>query len=139
MSQPVERPALTRFTFLRLAVLGLGALCLAAFVGCTGTPTGNGKDGDGKVSADQEKEAEIKASLAKLGPEDQKRAEEQRFCAIEDENRLGSMGMPVKVVVKDQPVFLCCKSCQKKALADPDKTLAKAQELKARTKESSGP
>ena len=40
------------------------------------------------------------------------------------------VGTPVKVMVKDQPVFLCCKSCRKKALADPDKTLAKVKQLK---------
>jgi hypothetical protein len=50
--------------------------------------------------------------------DDRKLAEEQKFCAIENDNRLGSMGTPVKVMVKDQPVFLCCKGCQKKALSD---------------------
>ena len=44
------------------------------------------------------------------------------------------MGPPLKVTVKDQPVFLCCKGCQKKALADPDKTLAAVAELKAKAK-----
>jgi len=42
------------------------------------------------------------------------------------------MGVPVKVMVKDQPVFLCCKGCQKEALADPDKTLARVKELRAK-------
>lgn len=37
----------------------------------------------------------------------------------------------------DQPVFLCCKSCQRKALAHPEKTLAKVDELKARAKGAS--
>jgi hypothetical protein len=37
-------------------------------------------------------------------------------------------------MVKDQPVFLCCKGCQKKALADPDKTLAKVKELRDKVK-----
>ena len=52
---------------------------------------------------------------------------------IEDENRLGTMGTPYKVMVKDQPVFLCCKGCQKRALADPDRTLARVAELKAKS------
>ena len=43
---------------------------------------------------------------------------------------LGAMGPPVKLMIKDQPVFLCCKHCKKKAEADPDATLAKAEELK---------
>ena len=33
---------------------------------------------------------------------------------------------------KETTVFVCCKGCQKKALADPDKTLAKVEELKAK-------
>jgi hypothetical protein len=42
------------------------------------------------------------------------------------------MDVPVKITVKDQPVFLCCDHCKAAALADPDKTLAKVKELKAR-------
>jgi hypothetical protein len=80
----------------------------------------------------REEEATIKANLAKLNDADRKLAEAQRFCAIENDDRLGSMGVPVKVMVKDQPVFLCCKGCTKQAAADPDKTLAKVKELKAK-------
>jgi uncharacterized protein (TIGR03000 family) len=76
--------------------------------------------------------AEIKANLDKLGPEDRKLAEEQGFCAVQVTNPLGSMGKPVKVVLKDQPVFLCCPGCKEKAEKDPDKTLARVMELKAK-------
>ena len=81
------------------------------------------------TAADENK---IKANLAKLDPEDQKLAEEQKFCALENENRLGAMGVPVKIMVKGEPVFLCCKGCQKDAQADPDKTLANVKELRAK-------
>jgi hypothetical protein len=87
-----------------------------------------------KKEAADKQEAEIKAALAKLSEKDRKLAEEQKYCPVSEE-RLGSMGAPVKIMVKDQPVFLCCKSCEKKALADPDKTLAKVKELKAKAKE----
>jgi hypothetical protein len=80
-------------------------------------------------------DAKIAAALAKLSPEDRKLAEAQRWCAVEDENRLGTMGTPYKVMVKDQPVFLCCKGCQKRALADPEKTLAHVAELKTKARE----
>src|SRR5262245_16732464 len=53
-------------------------------------------------------EGDAQANLAKLNPEDHKLAEEQGFCAVQYKNPLGSMGVPVKVLVKDQPVFLCC-------------------------------
>jgi hypothetical protein len=87
-------------------------------------------------TADPDEEAEIQANLAKLSQKDRKLAEEQKFCAVEDDSRLGAMGVPVKIMIKDQTVFLCCKGCTKQAQKDPDKTLAKVKELKAKgTKE----
>jgi hypothetical protein len=80
----------------------------------------------------QDKEAQIKATLEKLDPADRELAEEQKYCAVESENRLGSMGKPVKVMIKEEPVFLCCKGCEKAARKDPDKTLARVEELKSR-------
>jgi uncharacterized protein (TIGR03000 family) len=72
----------------------------------------------------------IAANLAKLSPEDRKLAEAQKYCPIHPDDRLGVMGVPVKIMLKDQPVFLCCKDCVDRAKADPDKTLAKIKELK---------
>jgi peroxiredoxin len=77
-------------------------------------------------------EDEVKASLAKLSPEDRTLAEAQRFCVVNNDERLGSMGQPVKIMIEDQPVFLCCKGCTKKALKNPEQTLAKAKELRSR-------
>ena len=74
-------------------------------------------------------EAEIQAQRAKLSPEDRKLVDAQEWCVTSAE-RLGSMGAPIKLMVKDQPVFICCKGCQRAALADPAATLAKVQELK---------
>jgi len=79
-----------------------------------------------------DEEAAIAASLAKLSPEDRKLAVAQKYCPIMADNRLGSMGAPTKIMIKDKPVFLCCKGCRKKALAKPDATLAKVEELKAK-------
>jgi hypothetical protein len=86
-------------------------------------------------AADANEEAEIQANLAKLPEKDRKLAEEQKFCPILDDSRLGAMGVPIKVLVKDQPVFLCCKGCTKQATKDADKTLAKVKELKAKNKD----
>jgi hypothetical protein len=86
--------------------------------------------------AEESDEKEIQENLAKLSPEDRKLAEEQRFCVVNNDERLGEMGKPFKVMIKDQPVFLCCPSCEKKALKDPDKTLAKVKELKEKTASS---
>jgi hypothetical protein len=112
------------------------AIPLAFLIGCTSgstvkPPVQVNQAAPTKSTGQQALDAEIKASLAKLSPEDRKLAEEQHFCAVQNDHRLGSMGMPIKVMVKDQPVFLCCGNCQKKALADPDKTLAKVTELRS--------
>jgi hypothetical protein len=77
-----------------------------------------------------EEQAQVATGLDGLPPEDRALAEAQQFCAVEPENRLGMMGTPVKVLVNDEPVFLCCKACKPTALAEPEKTLAKARELK---------
>jgi uncharacterized protein (TIGR03000 family) len=79
-----------------------------------------------------DEQAKIAANLAKLSTEDRQLAEAQKVCAVQPENLLGSMGVPVKVMIQGQPVFLCCKGCQEKALENPDQTLAKVKELKAK-------
>jgi hypothetical protein len=109
----------------------LRSIWLVTFVtglaGCTQSPTG----GQG-----QAKENKIKASLAKLSEEDQKAAEEQKYCVVETENELGAMGAPIKVMIKDEPVFVCCKSCVEDAKKHPDETLAKVKEFKGKTGKS---
>ncbi len=72
--------------------------------------------------------------LAKLSRVDRRLAEAQGNCPILKSNRLGTMGVPVKLILKDQPVFLCCKGCIEEAQAHPDQTLARIENLKARTK-----
>jgi len=76
-------------------------------------------------------EAEIRENLATLSPEDRKLAEAQKYCAVQTKDRLGGeMGTPVKIMLKGQPVFLCCGHCKKDAEKDPDKTLATVAQLK---------
>jgi hypothetical protein len=85
---------------------------------------------DDKVAAKKDPEAKIKAALAKLAEVDRKLAEAQRYCPAEPENRLGSMGTPVKLDVSGKPVFICCEGCRDQALADPKATLADVEKLK---------
>jgi hypothetical protein len=77
-----------------------------------------------------EEDAEVEASLAKLAPEDRRLAEAQKLCPVQG-TRLGEMGVPVKLMIDGQPVYLCCKGCLKQAQGDPEKTLAKVKELRA--------
>lgn len=81
-------------------------------------------------------EAEISANLDKLPREDRPLAVEQKFCPVTEE-RLGdpTMGVPLKLLVKGQAVFLCCKGCEKEALKDEVRTLGKVSELKRKAKQ----
>jgi hypothetical protein len=83
-----------------------------------------------KTGAADSKEADkIKANLAKLSSEDRALAEQQKLCPDTGEP-LGSMGVPVKIMVKGEPVFICCKGCAEDVRNNPDKTLEKVKELK---------
>jgi uncharacterized protein (TIGR03000 family) len=80
----------------------------------------------------QGEKAVVQDNLSKLGPEDRKLAESQKFCAVQNGVQLGAMATPVKITVKGQPVFLCCKACEERAQSNPDQTLAEVGELKAK-------
>jgi multidrug efflux pump subunit AcrA (membrane-fusion protein) len=86
-----------------------------------------------RPSMTRDEEDKVGAVLDKLGPDDRRLVEAQGFCPVLNDNRLGSMGKPVKVMVKGQPIFLCCKACVNKSLSRPQETLAKVEQLKKRT------
>ena len=129
--------------FCRTAFLGCFGLVIAcSLIGCSkgakdkpSAQEAKNPAGPAKADPADEKakaEAEIKDALAKLSPEDRKLAEAQKFCAVlQTKSRLGSMDVPVKLMLKGEPVFICCDGCQKTAEADPDKTLKSAGQLKA--------
>jgi hypothetical protein len=64
-----------------------------------------------------------------LSADDRKLIEKQKVCPVSGE-ALGTMGDPVKVVVKGRTVFLCCDGCKEAIMADPDKYLKKLDEKK---------
>ena len=94
------------------------------------TAATDAKPADGKAG----EEKGVAAERAKLSPEDRALVEAQEWC-VESNERLGEMGPPIKLMVKGQPVFVCCDGCKKDALKDPDKTLAKVEELKKKKAE----
>ena len=115
----------------RRAACLCGVVFLATLaIGCSGRdrPAMSAKS---KVATAEE----IEAARKKLNPGDRALAEEQQWCVVATKQRLGSMGVPVKVTVKGRAVFLCCEHCEKKALADPDKTLASLETNKRRASE----
>jgi hypothetical protein len=81
-------------------------------------------------AADEDK---IKANLAKLSDADRKLALEQKICPIEEET-LGATGVPIKLTVKGQPVFICCGGCKDAVEKDPDAALRKVAEFKKKNK-----
>jgi hypothetical protein len=109
---------------------GLLLVCLLT-MGCQEKPPANQvKSGDPTAAA-----AEIKANLAQLGSEDQRLAEQQRYCPIMTKVRLGQMGKPHKIMLKGETVFVCCERCLDLAQEDPDKALAQLNVLKGAAKE----
>ena len=86
---------------------------------------------DAEPEQSEDGEAEIRLAMAELSDEDRKEAEAQKFCAIMKTSPLGSMGVPLKLDIKGQPVFVCCAGCKSKALKNPDDTLATVAKLKA--------
>jgi hypothetical protein len=48
--------------------------------------------------------------------------------------KLGGMGAPVDMVVKNHLIRLCCAGCKKAVLKDPDKYLAMVKEAAAKKK-----
>jgi hypothetical protein len=107
-------------------------LVSAAVVGCNRSPSKSNDDAGGAQATDSSNEVddEISSALAKLPEEERVAAAAQKFCAVEQENMLGTMGTPFKLLIEGQPVFLCCEGCKDKALEDPQATLAVVTKLK---------
>ncbi len=101
---------------------------LAGVVGLVGCQQGVAPRAGGNA------DSRITSTLAQLNETDRPLAEEQAYCAVQTHERLGSMGVPLKLDVQGEPVFVCCKGCEKKALSDPQATLARVEQLKARPK-----
>lgn len=61
---------------------------------------------------------------APLSAADQALVEQQQICPVTDAE-LGSMGQPIAMTVQGRKVFLCCRGCEGRLKADPNKFLAK--------------
>jgi Cu(I)/Ag(I) efflux system membrane fusion protein len=122
-----ERVA-TSGSFLIDAETRLNPAAGSTYFGASGAPQATA---GGTTRSTSKEEAEVRVALAKLGAADRQLAEAQRFCAVQKANRLGSMGSPVKIMIQDQPVFLCCNGCRKEAIDHAQQTLATVANLKA--------
>lgn len=66
-------------------------------------------------------------NIEQLPEADRQQAIAQRICPVTGA-ALGSMGVPSKITLRGQPVFLCCKGCMGKAKRNPDEMLKKLAE-----------
>ena len=105
-----------KLSFLSLAFVGAFASNLAV----AGGDAGSGNPAPAVAADDKGPAPDAKLT-------DKELIAKQKTCPVTDEP-LGSMGKPVKVVVKGRRVFLCCAGCKKKLLANPDKYLKKLDE-----------
>ena len=106
------------------------------FGGSSGSKSGSGGS-TVRPTTPEDTDAKINQALARLSEADRKIAEKQQFCPIIADSRLGSMGVPVKLVIDNQPVFICCNGCKKEAQGNPVETLAKVKKLTANSAASS--
>jgi hypothetical protein len=126
----------------------LGLLSAALLTaGCTQEPAKTPNEDKPAESAGEEKasaaaddeETAIAAEIAKLPEAEQAAAIAQKYCPVSvmdgGDNRLGSMGMPFKVTLEGQDVYLCCEGCQELAEKEPAKTLATVEDVKKRAAE----
>ncbi|NQT38525.1 MAG: hypothetical protein HQ581_13600 [Planctomycetes bacterium] len=69
--------------------------------------------------------APIQVAVVALTEADRAGIARQQVCAVSG-GRLGSMGTPIKMLVGNQPVYLCCKGCIGKVQQNPEAYLPKA-------------
>ena len=100
-----------------------------AFLCCESCRTKAERDPKGTATKAEELR-DVSAARAKLSETDRKLVESQGVCIVMDDSPLGSMGVPLKLMVDGQPVFICCEGCRDDALADPKKTLEKLKQLR---------
>jgi YHS domain-containing protein len=120
--------------FLVDAETRLNPAASAEFFGASGGPTSDNHSstvtaptsGGDEAPAAGGAAADAQANLAKLSAADRELALKQGTCPITGKS-LGAMGVPIKIELEGQTVFLCCEGCKDKALGDPKGVLAKLQ------------
>jgi membrane fusion protein, copper/silver efflux system len=95
------------------------------------SPADQGNPDSGKPKVEPEPRAAIAEpadddlkNIEQLPEADRKPALSQGTCPVTGA-ALGSMGVPIKITLRGQTVFLCCKGCIGKAKRSPDEILKK--------------
>lgn len=104
-----------------------GATLLAVTTGCSST---GGWRGRPKPVASAMPSQVTPGELAPAVSPPALRYGGQVKCPVTGE-ALGSMGEPVAVTVRGRTVYVCCRGCAKRALADPTTTIAAVEAERA--------
>ncbi len=72
-------------------------------------------------------DAEMIAAIHQLPADIQTVALEQVICPVTDA-KLGSMGVPIKVMIHGKPIFMCCEGCRESLLEDPETNIQKIRD-----------
>jgi Cu(I)/Ag(I) efflux system membrane fusion protein len=136
--EPGERVAAAG-AFLIDAETRLNPAAAASYVGASGASTtskgvpinrsAKSKAKGKQAAGPKPLSTEERQNIEQLSVADRELALAQGVCPITDQP-LGSMGVPPKLTVKGQTVFLCCAGCEPKVKRDPDKVLKKVMESK---------
>lgn len=120
----------TTGSFLVDAETRLNPAAGSIYFGGGGSQSGGSSVTTVRPSTPDDADAKLAAALAGLSVGDRRLVEAQRFCPVSEDNRLGSMGPPVKVTLDGETVFLCCSGCQESAEADPQGTVERVRKLR---------
>jgi Cu(I)/Ag(I) efflux system membrane fusion protein len=123
--------------FLIDAETRLNPAAASTYFGASGGPQSSDRPATPPASSrhqgDQAPDDENIKNIEQLPEADRKVALAQGSCPVTGA-ALGSMGVPVKITLRGQTVFLCCKACIAKAKKNPDEMLKKLKDAKRATK-----
>jgi Cu(I)/Ag(I) efflux system membrane fusion protein len=116
--------------FLIDAETRLNPAASAAYFGAGGGPSNGRPSSSPEGSAPSGPTGDDRKNLEKLPLAEQELARSQQLCPITN-MPLGSMGVPFKIVIADETVFVCCKACVQRAQREAQKTLEKVRKWRA--------
>jgi Cu(I)/Ag(I) efflux system membrane fusion protein len=115
--------------FLIDAETRLNPAAASTYFGASGGPQASRPKPEPRVAVAAPSDDDLK-NLDELSEADRKLALAQRVCPVTGAP-LGSMGVPVKMTLRGQTVFLCCQGCVGKAKRSPDEMLKKLKDAAA--------
>ena len=128
--------------FLIDAETRLNPAAASAYFGASGGPqeSSSGRGGVQRKNESPPPDAESQRlspdelkEIARLPLPEQPLARKQKLCPVTDEP-LGSMGLPYKMIINGQHLFLCCEGCESSVQEDPQTALRKLADLNGAAK-----